>query len=101
MSVELRGSVSIHRPGSVMFELGHNEFAGGFRWMIAADSGLRVPFQLIQRRSNTLAVGFADTYVTAYQSRQRDGLRSRESRVPTRAVFSRRDGFPVSAFILM
>ena len=70
MSVELRGGVSIDRAGSVMLEFGGNEFAGGFGRMIAADAGLRVAFQLVQaRRSNTLAMRFADPYVAADQER--------------------------------
>ena len=48
VGVELRRGVAVHGAGGVMLELRSDELAGGFGGVVAADAGLRVPFQLAQ-----------------------------------------------------
>src|SRR5580658_2012847 len=45
--VQLWGDIAINRASGVVLKLGGDKLAGGFSWMIAADAGLRVMFELV------------------------------------------------------
>jgi hypothetical protein len=76
-----------------MLELGGNELAGHFRRLIAADSRLGIPFQLVRRDVHSLPMCLAHLVIAADKSGQRYRLGRAEGRIPPGAVFDRRDGF--------
>ena len=56
--MKLRSGVPIDRAGVIVLELRGNELAGSLGGIVAADSRLRIPFQLVQRGCNGGAVSF-------------------------------------------
>ena len=53
MSVKLWRNVAVNRTGGVVLELGRDELACSFRWMIPADTGLGVVFELVERHTES------------------------------------------------
>jgi hypothetical protein len=84
-----------------MLELGGNELAGHFRRLIAADSRLGIPFQLVRRDVHSLPMCLAHLVIAADKSGQRYRLGRAEGRIPPGAVFDRRDGLAVLCFVFM
>jgi hypothetical protein len=54
--------------------------------MNVTDASLCVPLQFMQRNANTFAMGFTYTIITTYKGRERNRLRCRERRIPSRAM---------------
>src|SRR5665213_4234825 len=101
MGMELRGGIAVHWAGGVMLELCHDELAGSFGGMIAADASLRVTLQLRKGDGHGLPVGFADTVIAANKGGQRHRLGSRKGSVPSCPVLHRLDGSSVCGGVLL
>src|ERR1700733_11919139 len=92
MGMKLRRGVTIHRAGSIVLKLGHDELACRLGGTIAADARLRVSFQLSQCDGHCLAVRGAHPIISANERSQRYGFRSGERCVPPGPMFDRRNG---------
>ena len=84
-----------------MLKLSGDELPGCFGGMIAADASLRVPLQFIQRGVDRLAVRFPHPVVAANKCGQRDGFRRGKGRIPTCAMFHRRDHIALRVAVFM
>src|ERR1035441_8183175 len=98
--MQLRRDVAIDRTGRVVLEFGGDKLARGLGRMIATDSGLCVALKLVKGDADAFAVRFANTFIAADQSRQRDGLRRGKGRIPTGTVLHRLDGLAVGLPVL-
>jgi hypothetical protein len=65
VSVQLWRDIPIDRAGCIVLKFGDDKFASRLGGMIAADSGLRVVFELIERNADALPVSFTDTLIAA------------------------------------
>ena len=101
VGMQLWRDIAIDRAGRIVLKLGGNKLARGFRRMIAANAGLRVPFELVKGNADAIPVGFAHTLVATDQRRKRNGFGRRKSRVPPGAMFHRFDGLAVGVLIFI
>src|SRR3984957_3548276 len=67
VSMQLRRDIPIDRTGCIVLKLGGYKFASGLGRVIAADTGLRVAFELIEGNADALPVGCTDTLIAADQ----------------------------------
>ena len=72
VGMELGRGVAVNRAGCVMLELGNDELASGFGWIVTTDASLRVAFQLRESDGHGLPMCFANTVITTYKSGERD-----------------------------
>ena len=72
--VQLWRDIAIDRAGGVVLKLGGDKLARGLGWMITADAGLRVAFELVEGNADALAMRFADTLIAADQRGERNGF---------------------------
>ena len=101
MGMELWRDIAIDRAGRVVLKLGCDKFARGLGWMIAADAGLCVTFELFKGNSDALPVRFAHTLIAADQRGERDGFGRGKSGIPSGAMLHRRDGLAVGILIFI
>ena len=95
VGVELWRDIAIDRAGGVVLKFGGDELTRGLRWVIAADAGLSVVFELVQGDSDALPVRFADTLIAADKRGERDRFGRGKGRIPSGSVFHRLDGFAI------
>ena len=100
MGVKLRRGIAIDGPRCVVLEFCDDELAGGLGGMIATDPRLRVPLQLAESGRDRHAVSFADPAVAAHKSRQGNGLRRTEGRIPPGAVLDGFDCLSIGVLVL-
>jgi hypothetical protein len=72
--VELRRGIAVHRASRVMLKLCGDKLPRLLGGAIPADTGLRVPLQLIQRDLHGLTVRLSHPVIAADKRRQRDGF---------------------------
>src|SRR5579884_2976279 len=101
MRMKLRSCVSIDGPGGVMLELGSNKLPGGFSSMVAADAGLHILFQFIQRGIDGLAVCLARTVISADKGRERYGFWGGKRSIPTGTMLDGSNGLSICRLVLM
>src|SRR5207237_3854492 len=82
-------------PRRSVFELSGDHLAGSDRWFVSTASGLDIALEYFQGFLHTLPVCHSCSLVVANQSGKRNRFRRAESRVPTGAVFARRNLFAV------
>src|SRR6202022_1991344 len=63
--MKLRRDIAIDWAGRIVFKLGGYKLPCRLGGMIAADAGLCVVFELVERHANALPVRFADTLIAA------------------------------------
>src|ERR1700724_2258221 len=86
MSVQLRCSVPIYWPGTIVLETGCYPFARCFRRMIAADTRLDVFLHFIKRNFHAVPMRLAYSIVSADESGQGHAFRRGERCIPGCAV---------------
>ena len=101
VSMKLRRDIAINRAGSVVLEFRGDELARGLGRMIAADTRLRVAFELVEGGADALPVRLAHPLIAANEGGERDRFRSGKCRIPTGAVLHRLDGFPVRILVFV
>ena len=100
VGVKLGSGIAFDGPRGVMLELGGDEFAGGFGGVIAADPRLCVALQLVERSGDGGPVGLPHPHITADQGGERNGLGSRERRIPAGAMLDGIDRFSICIGVL-
>jgi hypothetical protein len=99
--VQLRRNVAIDWAGGIVLELRDDKPACGLGWMIAADPGLRVVFELVEGNSDAVTVRFADTVVAADKGSERHRFGRGEGRIPSGAVLHRLDGLALCILVFI
>src|SRR5216683_4251733 len=89
MSVQLRCSVPIHWPRTIVLETGCYPFARGLRRMIAADPRLDAFLHFIKRTLHAVPMRLAYSISSANESAQGHAFRRGERCIPACAVFHR------------
>ena len=101
MGMKLWRDIAVYRAGRIVLKLGCDKFARGLGRMIAADAGLRVAFELVERHADALTMRFADALVAANERGKRDGFRRGKGRIPSGAMLHRRNGLAVGVLIFI
>src|ERR1019366_6752615 len=97
----LRRDIAIDRAGGIVFELCGDKLARSLGWMVAADAGLRVVFELVKGNANALPMRFADTFIATDKRRYRDGFWGGKRRIPASPVLHRLDVLAVGVLIFI
>src|SRR5580698_4899639 len=101
VSMQLWRDIPIDRTGGIVLKLGRDKSARSFGRMIAADAGLCIVFELLQRNADALPMSFSDAFIAADKRGQRDRFRRGECRIPSRSMLHRLDGLAVGILIFI
>ena len=82
--MQLWRDIPIDRAGRIVLKLGGDKFTRGLGRMIAADAGLRIVFELVQRNADALSMRFSDAFIAADKRGKRDRFGCGECRIPAR-----------------
>src|ERR1019366_861999 len=99
--VQLWRDIAIDRAGCIVLKLGGDKPSRGLRRMIAADTGLRVVFELVEGDANSVPVRFADTFIAADKRGERDRFGRGKGRIPPGSVLHCLDGLALSILIFI
>ena len=84
VGMQLWRDIAIDRAGRIVLKLGGDKLARGLGRMIAADAGLRVVFELVERNADALPMSFANAFIAADKRGERDRFGRGECRIPAR-----------------
>src|SRR6202051_3064212 len=100
MSVQLRRSVPVHWPRTIVLETGCHPLASCLCWMVSADPSLDIFLHFAKCHLHAFAMRLAYTIVSANEGSQRHALRRGERCIPACAVFHRAHRLAASINVL-